>query len=89
MASRASSMTAQTVARVAGARAVAARTIATRSVAAFNVKSETLSPLYAFGGVHGSKSGQKTWRNKPLFRREVSFSFLFGDYASKSMDRWM
>lgn len=38
---------------------------------ALNVKAETLSPLYTFGGVHGSRSGQKTWRNKPLFRREV------------------
>lgn len=43
---------------------------------ALNVKAETLSPLYTFGGVHGSRSGQKTWRNKPLFRREVLLLLL-------------
>lgn len=47
-----------------------------------NVKAETLSPLYTFGGVHGSRSGQKTWRNKPLFRREGDQRFKTGAEAT-------
>ncbi|CAM9471976.1 unnamed protein product [Discosporangium mesarthrocarpum] len=47
-----------------------------------NVKQETLSPLYTFGGVHGSRSGQKTWRNKPLFRREGDQRFKTGAEAA-------
>lgn len=49
----------------------AIRSFATRTMPSFRVKQDTVSPLYRFGGVHGSGSGQKTWRNKPLFRREV------------------
>lgn len=55
---------------------------------AFNVKAETLSPLYTFGGVHGSRSGQKTWRNKPLFRREVMYNAspgVIGAYKQSHM----
>lgn len=49
----------------------AIRSLATRTMPSLRVKQDTVSPLYRFGGVHGSGSGQKTWRNKPLFRREV------------------
>lgn len=62
-------MRVQAIARATAAR-VGARSLH-QTPAVFNVKAETLSPLYTFGGVHGSRSGQKTWRNKPLFRREV------------------
>ena len=44
--------------------------LATRSLPALKIQQDTISPLYRFGGVHGSGSMQKTWRNKPLFRRE-------------------
>eukprot|EP00904_Undaria_pinnatifida_P010369 jgi/Undpi1/6462/HiC_scaffold_20.g08941.m1 len=64
------------------ARARTVRSMATRTMPAFNVKAETLSPLYTFGGVHGSRSGQKTWRNKPLFRREGDQRFKTGAEAT-------
>ncbi|KAG5185513.1 glutamate dehydrogenase 1 (NADP-dependent) [Tribonema minus] len=45
-------------------------------------KIEHLSPLSQFGGVHGvSSKGQKTWRNKPLFRRDGDQRFKTGSEA--------
>ncbi len=53
------------------------------------VKIENLSPLYQFGGVHGtvkSKANSK-WRNKPLFRRLGDVKFRTGDEASSMLLR--
>lgn len=47
------------------------RGVASRTSPRLKVKTDSISPLYRFGGVHGGASHQKTWRNKPLFRREV------------------
>lgn len=88
---RSRSMTLHAASRAATGR-IAARTMATRStLPASNVKAETLSPLYTFGGVHGSRSGQKTWRNKPLFRREVRtclYTSLIGFWARCKSVKW-
>lgn len=48
---------------------------ASRTSPRLKVKTDSISPLYRFGGVHGGASHQKTWRNKPLFRREVRAEF--------------
>lgn len=40
------------------------------------------SPLSQYGGVHGSRVAQKTWRNKPLFRREGDVRFRTGAEAA-------
>lgn len=47
--------------------------LASRTSPRLKVKTDSISPLYRFGGVHGGASHQKTWRNKPLFRREVCY----------------
>lgn len=73
MTTRSACIRAQTLVRALEAR-VGTRGLH-RKPAELNMKAETLSPLYTFGGVHGSRSGQKTWRNKPLFRREVRGRF--------------
>lgn len=53
------------------------RGFASRTSPRLKVKTDSISPLYRFGGVHGGASHQKTWRNKPLFRREVGTEFRF------------
>ncbi len=54
-----------------------------------NVKTENLSPLYQFGGVHGTfkSKANSTWRNKPLFRRLGDVKFKSGDEASSMLLR--
>ncbi|GAB5033502.1 glutamate dehydrogenase [Nannochloropsis oceanica] len=43
------------------------------------------SPLSQYGGVHGSRATQKTWRNKPLFRREGDARFRTGAEAAEML----
>lgn len=45
------------------------------------------SPLSQYGGVHGSRAGNpsKTWRNKPLFRREGDARFRTGAEAAEML----
>ncbi|CBN74525.1 Glutamate dehydrogenase 1 (NADP-dependent) [Ectocarpus siliculosus] len=61
------------------------RSLVTRSKTSLRIKQDTVSPLYRFGGVHGSGSGQKTWRNKPLFRREGDQQFRTGAEATEML----
>ncbi len=51
------------------------------------VKTENLSPLYQFGGVHGTvkSKANSTWRNKPLFRRLGDVKFKTGNEASSML----
>ncbi len=53
------------------------------------VKTENLSPLYQFGGVHGTFKSKSslTWRNKPLFRRLGDVKFKTGNEASDMLLR--
>jgi hypothetical protein len=43
------------------------------------------SPLSQYGGVHGTRIAQKTWRNKPLFRREGDARFRTGAEAAEML----
>ncbi len=53
------------------------------------VKIENLSPLYQFGGVHGTvqNKANTNWRNKPLFRRLGDVKFRTGDEAASMLLR--
>ncbi len=53
------------------------------------VKSENLSPLYQFGGVHGTvkNKANSIWRNRPLFRRLGDVKFRTGDEACSMLLR--
>lgn len=50
--------------------------------AATHANTNRSSPLSQYGGVHGSRVAQKTWRNKPLFRREGDARFRTGAEAA-------